>query len=275
MRQLTRFGLISSLLLTATLVAPAALAQNRVAIMASPGTPAWNSEIQAKLQATGMFSAVDVYDLAAVTPTLAQMQGYCALLVFTDDDPANPIAFGDALADYVDGGGGVVASVFATASIPIEGRFNTANYWAIQPTGQQQGTVQTLGTIFVPGHPILAGVVSFDGGTSSYRPSADSLHPQATRIANWTGTDNIALIATREINGVRRVDLGFYPPSTDSRADFWVASTDGARIMANSLTWVCSSQVQLEAIPALGTVGLAILLLALALAGACLLGLRR
>lgn len=234
MHQPNKVSLISAFLLGAALVS-SAQAQSRVAIMASPATSAWNSEVQAKLVATGMFSAVDVYDLAAVTPTLAQMQGYCALLVYTDDDPVDPVAFGDALADYVDGGGGVVASVFATASIPIEGRFNTANYGAIQPTGQQQGTVQTLGTIFVPGHPILAGVVSFDGGASSYRPSADSLHPQATRIANWTGTDNIALIATREINGVRRVDLGFYPPSTDSRDDFWVASTDGARIMANSL----------------------------------------
>jgi hypothetical protein len=247
-------------------ISTAAIAQGpRVAIMAAPGTASWNTEVQGKLVATGLFSAVDVYDLTSVTPTLAQMRQYAALLVFTDHNPVDPTTFGNNLADYVDVGGGVVASVFATASIPIEGRFNTDNYWAIQPTDQQEGTEETLGTVFVPGHPIMVGVTTFDGGTSSYRPSADSLHAQATRIANWTGGDNIALIATRVIGSARRVDLGFYPPSTDSRADFWIASTDGAKIMANSLVWV--AQDVGEVIPTLGPIGLIVLIGLLALFG--------
>ncbi len=210
----------------------------KVAVMGAPGEPEWNTEVQNKLIATGFFKAVDVYDLTIVTPTLEQMKGYYAILVYTDDNIVNPTTFGDNLANYVDAGGGVVAAVFATASIPIEGRFNTDNYWAIQWTDQQEDTQETLGTIFVPDHPIFNGVTSFDGGTASYRPSADSLHPDATRIANWTGPGNIPLIATRVINGVRRVDLGFYPPSNDSRDAFCIKTTDGARIMANALLWV-------------------------------------
>lgn len=227
------------LALSLSVFAPGASAQS-VAIMGANDSP-WNEEVRSKIEATGFFDTVDAVDLYTVTPTLEELEGYCAVLAYTDSDPANSVALGDNLADYVDAGGGVVAAVFATASAPWEGRFNDENYWAIQPTSQQQNTEAFLGTIFLPGHPILEGVSSFDGGTSSYRPSADSLHPEAVRVANWTGDDNIPLIATRFINDVPRVDLGFYPPSTDSRDDFWVASTDGARIMANALLYVCNS----------------------------------
>jgi hypothetical protein len=209
--------------------------------MGRPGNPDWNTEVQNKLIATGLFTTVDAYDLG-ITPTLEQMQSYDAILVYTDGGISNPVTFGDDLANYVDSGGGVVAAVFATASLPVQGRFDTDNYWAIQPTGSQNGH-ETLGTIFVPDHPILNGVTSFDGGSKSYRPSADSLHPTATRIANWTGSGNIALIATRVINGVRRADLGFYPPSNDSRSDLWINTTDGAKIMANALLWVAGKAV--------------------------------
>ncbi|MBI5676891.1 MAG: IPTL-CTERM sorting domain-containing protein [Nitrospirae bacterium] len=219
----------------------AAVAQD-VAVVACSVNPAWTTEVQSKLVATGFFTTVDTYETDVATPTLAELQTYDAVLVFTDGG-CGAGTLGDNLADYVDGGGGVVTAVFATASLPITGRFDTDNYWVIQPTGQTSGTTETLGTIFVPGHPILNGVASFSGGTSSYRPSADSLHPSATRIANWTGAGNIALIATREINGVRRADLGFFPPSTDSRSDLWVASTDGDIIMANALVWVSPERV--------------------------------
>ncbi|HZR84182.1 MAG TPA: myxococcus cysteine-rich repeat containing protein [Candidatus Binatia bacterium] len=214
----------------------------RVAVLGAPNSTSWNDDVQAKLLGAGGFSVVDTFYLPSGVPTLAQMQTYQALLVYSDGplDPGTATTLGDRLADYVDGGGGVVAAVFATASIPIQGRFNADDYWAIRPSGQQQNDEQVLGTVFVPGHPILAGVTSFDGGTASYRPSLDNLHPSAVRVANWTGPGNIPLIATRDIAGVRRADLGFFPPSTDARSDFWNASTDGDLILANALAYVCS-----------------------------------
>ncbi len=240
MSKMLKLGLVAFALSMVLDILPASA--QKVAVMGEQ-IAAWNTEVQNKLIATGLFTTVDVYDLTAVTPTLEQMEGYNAILVYTDYPyPVNPTTFGDNLANYVDSGGGVVAAVFATAGIPITGRFDTDNYWAIQPTSSQTGPDETLGTIFVPEHPILNGVTSFDGGTSSYRPSADSLHPTATRIANWTGPGNIALIATRVINGVRRADLGFFPPSNDSRSDLWIKTTDGAKIMANALLWVAGKE---------------------------------
>jgi len=45
-------------------------------------------------------------------------------------------------------------------------------------------------------------------------------------------------VATRKIGSARRVDLGFFPPSSDVRSDFWNAGTDGDILMANALDWV-------------------------------------
>jgi hypothetical protein len=146
------------------------------------------------------------------------------------------VALGDNLADYVDSGGGVVVAVFADAGVPIAGRFDTDNYWAISSPSWTSSPEQFLGTVFVPGHPILDGVATFSGGTSSYRPSTFGIAAGATRIADWT--DGRPLVATKIINGTRRADLGFYPPSSDARADFWRATTDGALLMANALNWV-------------------------------------
>ncbi|MFQ5636748.1 MAG: WD40/YVTN/BNR-like repeat-containing protein, partial [bacterium] len=207
-----------------------------VAVLGAPGLPSWNDEVQAKLLNTGLFSSVSVINVQAVTPTLPELQAFKAVLVYSDDGFNDPVLFGNVLADYVDSGGGVVCAVFAVASVPLGGRFDTDNYWAIAPSSQTQGTREFLGTIFDPGHPILNGVSSFDGGSSSYRQSTFDVAAGATRIADWT--DGRALIATKVIGGTDRVDLGFYPPSSDSRSDFWEAVTDGAELMANALIFV-------------------------------------
>lgn len=256
----------AALVVLAGLFATGAALAQRVAVLGSPGSPSWNNDVQAKLQSTGRFTQVDIVNIATTTPTLAQLQQYRAVLVYTDSPGiANPATFGDTLADYVDAGGGVVTAVFADASIPIQGRFNADNYWVIQPTGQQQGTTETIGTIYVPTSPLLAGVATFNGGTSSYRPSSSNLHPSAVRIADWTGGGTIPLVATRVINGRNRVDLGFFPPSIDARGDFWVSSTDGAKLMANALVYV-GAAAQPQVVPTLDAY--ALVLLAALLAGA-------
>jgi hypothetical protein len=245
----------------------------RVAVMASPATPAWNGEVQSKLIATGFFSVVDRFDIQSVTPTLSEMQSYCAVLAYTDDVRFDSTTFGNNLANYVDSGGGVVAALFATSTFPWGGRFAADDYWAIEPNGGNPGPEETLGTIFVPGHPILNGVSTFDGGPSSFRPAGGAvLHAGATRVADWTGGDSTPIIVTRTIGAAQRVDLGFYPPSSDSRSDFWQSNTDGARIMANALLYACRAQPRAAA-PALSPSSL--VLLAALLAGAGCLSLWR
>ncbi len=138
----------------------------KVALVAAEDTPGV-SDVQAKLQGTGRFSQVDIIDARSTTPTLAQLQAYDSVLVWSDSNFNDPTAIGNNLANYIDGGGGVVVAVFADASIPMLGRFSSDDYYGIEPGGQTEGTELTLGTVYNPSSPLMAGVSSFDGGTNS------------------------------------------------------------------------------------------------------------
>jgi len=84
-------------------------------------------------------------------------------------------------------------------------------------------------------HPILDGVKSFSGGNYSFR--GGNLIGDAHVVALWS--DYITpLIGTRLIKNSRRVDLNFFPPSSDASPGLWRSNTNGAKIIANALTWV-------------------------------------
>src|SRR5262249_22039984 len=59
---------------------------------------------------------IDTFNSYTGTPTLAQLQQYDAVLNFTNYPPTNPSALGNVLADYVDGGGGLVLATFSFSS---------------------------------------------------------------------------------------------------------------------------------------------------------------
>ena len=219
-----------------------------IAICGAPPDPTWNSDVQAKLQATGQFNSVDVITVNTITPTLSQLQAYDAVLVYSDSIYADAIALGNVLADYVDSGGGVVCALFEVAygsglphpTAQLKGRWDAQGYYVIPRTQQYGPPSATLGTVYNPTHPIMQGVSSFNGGSSSFRPIVTTvIPPGSTRIADWS--DGAPLVVTKSIGGVPRADLGLYPPSSDVRSDFWASSTDGAKLMANALAWVASS----------------------------------
>ena len=179
-------------------------------------------------------------DINAATPTLDDLLAFDAVLVYRNARYADPAALGDAMADYADAGGGVVCMMFevASAGTAMQGRWDSGQYDAIPRGRVRSGSRATLGAVHEPGHPIMQGVSAFDAGGSSYRPSATDVWPDAVRIADFS--DGRPLVATRMIGGARRVDLGFYPVSSDVMSDWWDASTDGALLMANALKWVAS-----------------------------------
>jgi len=83
-------------------------------------------------------------------------------------------------------------------------------------------------------HPLLNNVNIFDGGSNSFRGGTWS--SGAEQVAKWT--DGTPLIGTITVNGIRRVDLSFYPPSSDFSSGYWNSSTDGVQIMVNALNYV-------------------------------------
>ncbi len=197
--------------------------------------PEWTIDVQNKIRSTGFFSQVDLFDVRSSTPTLAQLQQYNAVFVYSDFGFSDRVALGNVLADYMDSGGGVVLATFAytdNAGYGIEGRIKTAGYLPFTTSSNTAGTRLSL-VKDQPDHPILNGVASFNGGSSSYHNSPITTTTGTTLVAHWT--NNQPLVGTKQPTRGRIVGLNFFPPSSDIRSDFWQASTNGARLMGNSL----------------------------------------
>ncbi len=207
----------------------------RVAIYAADNSTYYN-DVRNKIQAPGLFTLVDVFDATSANsvPTLSQLSQYDSVLVYDNNSFNNSTALGNVLADYVDAGGGVVVATFAFGGgLELQGRFLTGGYLPFTIGSQSSGTTLTLVKDDAQ-HPILEGVNSFSGGSSSYH-NLVNLTLSANLVAHWT--DNRPLVGTLQTSGGRVVGLNFFPPSSTVSSSFWSASTDGGRLMANALLW--------------------------------------
>src|SRR5208337_2029046 len=158
-----------------------------VALVVSDGA-SFVADVQTKLMATGKFSTVDIINAASATPSVAQLQAYRAVLVWSNSGFADSVSLGDNLDTYLRGGGGVVIAVFANTDpgiLDLRGAFATNGDFPMTVAEQSSGTELTLGTVHVPGSPLLAGVATFDGGTSSYYDPG-TLTPGSVDVADWS-----------------------------------------------------------------------------------------
>ena len=225
-----------------------------IAILGSTDQPTWLEDIQTKLISSNKFQSVDIVDVLHSTPTLSTLLNYDSLLVFNDDPYDDSVVLGNVIADYIDTGRGVVTSVFETGSglDYLQGRWHDEGYYVIDPSGQEDGTQLYLGTVLLPNHPIMVGVTTFDGGSSSYYGSG-SLSLYTTIIANWTNGSPLIAEKSNKNNGDliagKCVALNFYPPSSDVRGDFWNTATDGALIMANALEYAAAVNYTVKLTP--------------------------
>ncbi len=228
-----------------------------IAIVASAAanvTDALFTDVSGKLLATGLFSSVDIIHAGLMTPTLPTLQLYDAVLVWSNLDFLDAVTLGDNLADYVDSGGGVVMAVFAnTSSISgryVAGRWETDGYDVIVPKLENVAGPASLGGISMPSHALMNGVLAFDGGLLSARPSTLLLASGSVIVAQWD--DGAPLIAYREDLAGLRVDLGFYPPSSDVSSLYWDATSDGDQMLTNAMAWAAGqsfTDVALQLIP--------------------------
>lgn len=203
-------------------------------------------DIQQKLQETGQFERVSILNIGNNTPSLNELKNYCAVLVYSNSN-YNTTALGNVMADYVDWGGGVVCMMFEVATRSMQGRWSSGQYNAISRGSAKYGPQATLGTVFQPKHAIMKGVTSFDGGPRSFRTETLDISPGAIRVADWS--DGRPLVVTKLVGSTRRVDLAFYPVSSDVDGNCWDSSTDGALLMVNSLAWVARGPGNLMPLP--------------------------
>lgn len=208
--------------------------------------PAETNDVRAKLLSSGQFSAVALFDGAAAVPPVPTLKMYDAVLLMCSSGFNNAAALGNNLADYVDAGGGVVNTTFSVGVLtPPAGRWNPG-YLCMAAGGGITLTPATLdlASISFPNHPILIGVGSFTGGTSSYRIN-QNVAPGASIIARWTGGN--VLCAVGPLPG--RADLNFYLPSKDVDSRFWDPATDGQKLMVNALLYVMRPRVLIAGAP--------------------------
>ncbi len=227
-----------ALLATAAFAAAIVPAQQiNVALVAAESTTGCQTtDVQTRLLATGLFANVGIINTTTAgggTPTLAQLQAFDSVIVWTNSTPASNVALGDVLADYVDAGGGVVVAVFAnsttTAGRNIAGRWQNAYEVIMDQGGNSSGAGGTLGTVHVPSHPIMNGVTAFTGGSVGSRPNSTALAAGATLIAEWNNGKVLVAVGSNP----QRVDLGFFPPHSTCSGSGW--TTGGDQLMANAL----------------------------------------
>lgn len=207
-----------------------------VAILAADGLARAN-DVRCKLEKTAMFSRVDTIDVASTTPSVASLLDYNAVLTWSNGTYADASSLGTVLADYVDQNRGVVHSTVNPASAAggvLGGRWASGGYKPFTDAPVADPSRQTL-VPSAPGHVVLSGVATFDGGSSSYHASPIVVDAAPTVVATWS-TDGQPLVATGKMStGGRVVGLNVYPPSSDAAAGSWERATDGARLLANTL----------------------------------------
>jgi hypothetical protein len=140
-------------------------------------------------------AAVDTFDSSAGTPSAATLATYDLVASTGDGGPGyqDQALWGNRLADFLDAGGALIQFAYDnwdnTVAHPT-GRFESGGYAPFIP-GPDDALPTSLGTILVPGSPLLVGVPSFDT-EGNVTPA---LAPGATLLAKWA--DNRLAIATK------------------------------------------------------------------------------
>jgi hypothetical protein len=137
---------------------------------------------------------------------------------------------GDALADFVSQGGGVVEMVFSqyAPTNDIEGRWRGDDFSCVGSVDRTSiFTPGQLGTVAQPDHPLMAGVSSLSADT--YRTGDAPLLPGAALIASYS--DGQVLAATRQDRGGRVAFLGIYPSAPGALGGDW------EQLIVNAVDW--------------------------------------
>jgi len=223
-----------------------------VAVLAAEATVGWNADVVSKISGAGSLARVDLFNAYAnPSPTLAQLCAYQAVLVYADYNFYDQAGMGNVLADYLDQGGGVLLQTFAFAtngaSYGLGGRVSTNGYLPF--TATSYGYPASLAMVKdLPSHPLLDGVNTFAGGTTSFQNSPMSTNAGAIQVAHWSNGE--AFAGSKDNGAGRAAGLNFFPPSSDSASFGWDSTTDGARLMANGLLWSGKIPPNIAAAPA-------------------------
>jgi Kelch motif len=202
----------------------------------SDGPP---SQLQSEIQAEPNVVAVDLFDAAAGTPTLAQLQQYQIVVPFSNSPFLDGDALGNNLADYVDSasvnGGRVVVQYGFSSYGPgqpygINGRWISGNYNPYTYSTNLEFNAFTLGT-HNAAHPLMAGVTTLNSDFAN----VVTLAAGATEVAqNSLGE---SLVAYRPVGG------GHTTVAVTAYVGFDATqSGDWGKVIVNAGNWLTNCQ---------------------------------
>ncbi|KAJ6255068.1 lute [Anaeramoeba flamelloides] len=203
---------------------------------------------------------ISFIDVSEIIPSFYELRRYDSIFLYSSIDPfLDPIKIGNILAEYVkDGGGLVICSYRALIKnalkykkAELQGNIFQQNFLPISKGELRKEARGFLGDILEPNHPIVDGVKEFNGGSLSYRINCQINYegePHYLKvIAKWD--DQKPLIVAKQLkpNYGKVVALNLWPVSgeigsTKSRYAFWLPSTHGKLIIANSLNYVMNKK---------------------------------
>ncbi len=184
------------------------------------------------------FTTVDLQSAGSSNPTLAQLNMYDAVVVWSNSSWFDGVSLGNILAQYADGGGAVVDITFAMLDnaagfgTDILGDFDTTYDYFNNPGGvYNNGAGLVLGNVLIPGHPIMAGVTSVDVDTQI----VGTIDPSATLIAEDSNGNPLAYVKENlGPSSVRRASISLWPNVVDP-------AQDGFLMIANAINWVANA----------------------------------
>ncbi len=184
------------------------------------------NNVKAALASTPALSGATIgsFDTTSATPTLSLLEGYTAVLNWTDATPTNPTGLGNVLANYVDAGGRVVMATYSFSSTwAVQGGIATHGYDPFQVLAPGSGfggastTTHSL-TSYNSGSDIFTGV----SGTPSYWTNSNYTNPTLDSGATLLGTDNFGNNVVAVNSSTNVVGISIYPgvfgtSTTDTR----------------------------------------------------------
>ncbi|MEJ2354685.1 MAG: choice-of-anchor D domain-containing protein, partial [candidate division WOR-3 bacterium] len=225
-----------------------------------PRYDAYLENVSEYLVNSGRFASVNTINGYATTPTLAELQTYDAVGVFSWRNWGDPDAIGDVLADYIDSGGNVFVAFAANAAagdLPIGGRFDSENYWLISPNSYSMSNNYSMGTVLEPDHAIMTGV---DSLISRSKLNSEALvSKDATILAEFE--DGTPLLAIGRKNNSLRTDISFPFITSATNAAGIDATTDAELLIINAFEWLTNpawllTELSSDTVPAGGSVNI-------------------
>ena len=162
--------------------------------------------LQSQILAEPGVTAVDLFDAASGTPTLAQLTPYNIVVAFSNNPYADPVGMGNVLADYADTGGIVVGLNFDWFGAPfgLDGRWITGGYtpFNVGPTNFSTSCLGTYDTT----HPLMQGISA--GSLCAFFRHTLTLSSGAVSVAMYQ--DSQQLCAYKTNNGHTGVGINAY-----------------------------------------------------------------